>query len=152
MIDKIENFWQTLGKKQQIYVLIFSCVLAVCLLIVLLYFPIKIQNQALDTQLRMQADIHQKIINVSKKPSSFTAIERRKAKSIIDKVAKQKGLSIDLQFDEKVLSLSAKNQEFNHLKSLLLLLRTQYAITTVKANIVKTKDGFVDADLKLILP
>ena len=151
-MEKIVQFWQTLDEKQQIYAIIFAVILLIWLLFMSLYLPIKIQHQTLNTQLHSQHNITQQLISVGEKPSKFSAIKRKKAKSIIAKIAKQRGLSVDLKLDDKKLSLVAKDQEFNNLKKLLLLLRQRYAITTIKANISKTKDGFVDAKLTLILP
>lgn len=151
-MEKIRDFWQTLDEKQKIYALLLSIILVLCLLMLLLYLPIKMQNKTLSTQLRTQYNITQQLININKKPSNFLTIERKKAESTIHKIAKQKGLSVDLKLKDNKLTLIAKNQEFNRLQNLLLSVRNQYAITTIKAVITKTKVGFVDANLVLILP
>lgn len=152
MISKIEEFWQTLDEKQQIYAVVSAVVLVLWLLFIVFYFPLKTQNQTLNSQLQTQSDIHQQLISARKKHTHFAPISRQNVKSIISKIATQKNLIIDLNLNKNQLILIAKNQAFNDLKNLLLSLRHKYAITTVKASIIKTRDGFVDADLTLALP
>ncbi|MBE8232258.1 MAG: type II secretion system protein M [Endozoicomonadaceae bacterium] len=152
MINKVKHSWQALDEKQQVYALVLCVVLAIWLLFVLAYLPIKMQNETFNTQLKVQTDIGQKLTNISQENVSFTSIGRRSVKSIVNKIAKQKGLRIDLKLDDNQLMLGVKNQSFDNLKDLLLSLRGQYAITTTKASITKTKDGFVNADLTLTLP
>ncbi len=152
MIEKIQQYWQELDKKQQFYGLISAAILVIWLLFMLLFLPIKMQNETLKNRLQIQADISQKLKSVSNKNIIFSPIRQKDFKSIVYKIAQQKSVRISLKISDNKLILTAKNQLFYDLKNLLILLREKYAITTSKASITKTKDGFVNADLTLNLP
>lgn len=152
MMGKITDLWQTWDEKQQIYAVAAAAVLILILLIVLLYLPLKMQNNNLNAQLKMQNNITQKLNNAAKKSTNFTTIAPQKIKPLVAKIARQNRLKLALKLEDKQLILNAKSQEFHALNRLLLSLRNQYAIIATHAVIRKTKNGFVDADLKLSFP
>ncbi len=152
MRDKIEAFWQTLDEKKQLYTLAATALLAILILVLSLYLPLKSTNQVLNTQLQTQYEVQKKLINAGKNPLNISTISPKQVKATVAKIAKQKGLEVDLDFAKNTLTLNVKNQEFARLKNLLTSMRNEYAMITNKASIKRTKDGFVNANLTLVLP
>lgn len=149
-LNKLQNFWQTLDEKQQIYAWISSAVLVILLLIVSLYWPLKAKNQFLNEQLHIQNTMRQQLLSVQN-VGHFSTLPNPIKKTLIN-LAKRKGLNIQVTFENKQLTLNMNNQDFSALRDFLLSLRMQYAITVNKATLKKTKNGFVDANLILSMP
>lgn len=154
MIEKITDLWQTWDEKQQTYIAVSAIVLVLALLILLLYAPLKMQNNNLNLQLQSQHNISQKLQYARTKPSNFSVVKPKKAKSVVGKIAKRYGLNVELKLKQQQLILQAKAQEFNALSRFLSAIRNKYAIVATAAVITKTKakNGFVDVNLTLSLP
>ena len=151
--EKIQGFWRVLDDKQQLYAVLSTVALALLLLSLLVYLPLLQERQRLSSQLVTQQLVTEKLMRAQTMPTHFITIERKTLKSTIANIIQQKKLqaNIDLQ-GRDTLVLTLKDQPFQALTELLLLLRNQYAITTTKASFLKTKDGFVNATLTLSIP